>query len=378
VAVSAAKLERLLNLTAALLETPRPLTAEQLRQRVPGYPEERASFRRAFERDKDDLRELGIPLRREPVLTGARTQDGYRIPPDEYYLRDPGLQPDELAALHLAARVVRLEGATEALWKLGGEAVERAEGGGGRRSRRRTSSAAAEQRSGGPAPPADDPAALALPVVDVPTDERLTALFGALVDRRTVRFTYAGPRGRADDAAGGAALERRVDPHRLDFQRGRWYLSGHDHGRDALRSFRVDRIAGPVEELGDRPFRRPERRHPGVRLQPWELGAEEVATTVVARLLVDPDQAAWAVQHVGPDNVDERRPDGSVVLRIEVANRDAFRSFVLTFLDHAEVLGPPELRADVVDWLRSVRGPAPVPTAGPGASVPAAGAVGNP
>ncbi|MSW92769.1 MAG: DNA-binding transcriptional regulator, partial [Actinobacteria bacterium] len=56
------KLERLLNLTAALLATARPLTAEQLRGRLEGYPDADASFRRAFERDKDDLRQMGIPI----------------------------------------------------------------------------------------------------------------------------------------------------------------------------------------------------------------------------------------------------------------------------------------------------------------------------
>ena len=62
------KLERLLNLIAALLETPRAMSAEEIHERVPGYPEDSgATFRRAFERDKDDLREMGVPLRVETV-----------------------------------------------------------------------------------------------------------------------------------------------------------------------------------------------------------------------------------------------------------------------------------------------------------------------
>jgi proteasome accessory factor B len=323
--MSAVKLERLLNLTAALLDTPRPLTAEQIRRRVPGYPEDKVAFRRAFARDKEDLRQLGIPLRVERVDFGERPLEGYRVPPDDYYLRDPGLAADELAALHLAARVVRLEGATEALWKLGGD----------------TSGAGTERAT-----------EVAVPVVELPTDDRLSALFAGLVDRHAVRFTY--PSGRGGGSPSDSPGERVVDPHRLDFQRGRWYLSGHDHSRDALRSFRVDRILGDVEVLVNRPFPRPEQRHPGVRLQPWELG-EEAAT---ARLLVDPEQAAWAIQHVGRDAVEERRPDGSAVLTVAVANRAAFRSFVLTFLDHAEVLSPPELRRDVVEWLHGMAGSA--------------------
>jgi predicted DNA-binding transcriptional regulator YafY len=51
--------------------------------------------------------------------------------------------------------------------------------------------------------------------------------------------------------------------------------------------------------------------------------------------------------------VEERRQDGSVVLAVHVTNRPAFRSFVLGFLDHAEVLGPPDLRDDMVSWLEA-------------------------
>ena len=61
------KLERLLNLTAALLHTSRPLTAEEIRERVPGYPDGLSAFRRTFERDKDDLREMGVPLSIERI-----------------------------------------------------------------------------------------------------------------------------------------------------------------------------------------------------------------------------------------------------------------------------------------------------------------------
>ncbi|HZB70560.1 MAG TPA: hypothetical protein VE395_00375, partial [Acidimicrobiales bacterium] len=120
--MSAAKLERLLNLTALLLETPRPLSAQEIRERLGAYPEELESFRRAFERDKDDLRAMGVPLEVAEVPGVVPAIEGYRIPKDRYYLRDPGLTPDELAALRMAASVVRLDGlsAREGLLKLGG------------------------------------------------------------------------------------------------------------------------------------------------------------------------------------------------------------------------------------------------------------------
>jgi predicted DNA-binding transcriptional regulator YafY len=78
------------------------------------------------------------------------------------------------------------------------------------------------------------------------------------------------------------------------------------------------------------------------------MGDEE---PVRARLQVDGDHAGWAVGQVGADGVESRADDGSVVLGVTVTNRSAFRSFVLGFLDHAEVLDPPELRDDLVAWL---------------------------
>jgi len=94
---------------------------------------------------------------------------------------------------------------------------------------------------------------------------------------------------------------------------------------------------------------------PGTRADPllraWELGDGD---PIDARILVDADQAVWAAHHVGTDAVVETRPDGSVVLSLTVRNRDAFRSYVLSFLEHAEVLEPPELRADIIEWLQAL------------------------
>ncbi|MDY7106338.1 MAG: WYL domain-containing protein [Actinomycetota bacterium] len=301
------KLERLLNLTAALLDTERPLTAEELRVRVPGYPEAGPSFRRAFERDKDDLRELGIPLRLEPVPGTDPPIDGYRVPRSEYELADPGLEGDELAALGLAAAAVRVDdrAGREALAKLGGNDDELTR-------------------------PGPELAA-------VPTDAALGALFSATVDHHPVRITYRGS-------------DREIDPHRLDFQGGHWYVTGHDHLRDDIRHFRLDRIEGPVQVERDRTFTRP-HAEPGLRLRPWQLGGDEPVT---ARLLVDADQAGWTVRHLGPDAVTERRDDGSVVVELHVTNRQAFVGFVLGFLSHAVVLEPPELRRAVIDHVEGM------------------------
>ncbi len=305
------RLERLINLVAALLHAERPLTADELRHRLPGYAEDHGAFRRAFERDKEALRDLGIPVVLEAVDDAAQPGVvGYRIPKEAYYLQDPGLAPDELAALHLAASAVRLEGANgvEALWKLGGELAE-------------------QGPLGGAGPMSSAVAAL-------PGTAHLGPVFAAISARRRIGFTHRGRR-------------RHVDPWRLSFRNGHWYLAGLDHDAGEERTFRLDRLESDVEVTGDEgAFERP--AHAGGQTPPWEMGGEEPLT---ARLLVDSGQAAWAAGHVGPEAVEGWRPDGSVVLAVRVTNRDAFRSFVLGFLDHAEVLGPPELRAEMIEWL---------------------------
>lgn len=305
--MSVAKLERLLNLTALLLETARPLSAQEIRERLAAYPDETDSFRRAFERDKDDLRSMGVPLEVQEVPGSVPVVEGYRIPKDRYYLRDPGLTPDELAALRLAASVVQLEGlsASEGLLKLGGLVGD--PGGG-----------------------------MGLAVGSLP-GRNVGPLFGAIAAQSPVRFGYKGE-------------VRTVDPYRLDFERGRWYLTGHDHVRDAERRFRLDRFEGSVEVLDGPPFERPPVAVPGVRLEPWQLGAGEPTE---ARVLVDAPQAPWIVQHLGSGAVVEERADGAVVVAMTITNRDNFRSFLLTFLDHAEVLAPDDLRAEVVAWLEA-------------------------
>jgi predicted DNA-binding transcriptional regulator YafY len=304
------KLERLLNLISALLETSRPLTAEELRERVPGYPEAKASFRRAFERDKEELREMGVPLVLESIDGVDPPTDGYRIDRSRYYLRDPGFEPDELAALHLAATTVSLDGdaGDDGLWKLGG--VVEAEG---------------EQ-------PAIDGAQASLP-----SDPNLAPLYQACAERRTATFTY-------NDEV------RTVDPQRVGYQRGRWYLSGWDHTREDERSFRLDRIDGVVGTGPPRAFA-PRSARAALPDDPWRLGDGDEVT---AQLLVDAEHVSWAARQLGDQVAVTYRGDGSAVFDVAVTNWPAFRSFVLTFLDHAEVLGPPTLRDQMIDWLRMV------------------------
>ena len=293
------KLERLLNLTAALLHAEIPLTAEELRDRVGGYPDTKATFRRAFERDKDDLRSMGMPLRIEPVPGVDPPVDGYRLDRDEYAGTELAFEADELAALHLATSLVRLDGDYTALVKLGA--------------------------AGGNAP-ADS-------VGRVPFNDTLATMIGAAVDRRALSFTYND-------------VERIVEPWKLSFTRGHWYLSGFDRLREDQRLYRVDRIEGDVSLSGPAEAPVGDVNEP-IDLRGWELGD---GAAVEATIVVDADQAAYA-RHILGDVVD--RPDGSVAATLDVRNIDAFRSFVLSFLEHAEILEPADLRNDFVEWLEA-------------------------
>ncbi len=323
------KLERLLNLTAVLLDTRRPLAADELRREVEGYPDSDVAFHRAFERDKDDLRTMGIPLRIERIPGVDPPLDGYRIPPDEYYLPDPDLSPDELAALRLAALTVQIEGlgepgaGREALWKLGGGQTDSDTGSGAGRS--------GAGGSGGGVSGAS--------VASVPADPALVPLFSAIADRHQVTFGY---RSEA----------RTVDPWRLSFQRGRWYLSGFDHLRSGERNYRIDRIEPPIEVLADTSWSTaPSEAPQGRTLQAWELGEDEPTQV---RLVVDASHASGAAKQLGPEVTSSVRADGTVEFVVPVINQLAFRSFLLGFLEHAELVEPTDWRDDLVSWLTAL------------------------
>jgi proteasome accessory factor B len=322
------RLERLVNLVAALIDTDRPLTRSEIRERIEGYSDDPEAFRRNFERDKELLRDMGMPLLTEAVDQNLGGDEvGYRIPRERYELPDPGLDDSELAALRLAASAVQVdspwagEAVTRALRKLGG-AVSGGQGGAEGNGHSASGQSAAVR------------------LAALPAEDATAHAFAAIGDRRRLRFGYRGE-------------ERLVDPWRLSFRRGRWYLAGYDHGRGEERLFRLDRVEGEMRPEGaPGAFERPS----GVDAKPppaWRIGDDE---EVVAELLVDPDQVRFVRDSLEGEGSEEERADGSVVFRFAVRNVPAFRSLVLGFLEHVEVLGPPALRSDLVAWLESIAG----------------------
>ena len=301
------RLERLTDLVLVLLGDGRPKPLRQIAAEVPGYPAEGEARRQAFERDKRTLRDGGVEV--TTVTIDEPEQIGYVIRPEDFYLPDLDLSADEQAALNLAVAGVHLgdPSGRDALWRLGLPATA------------------------GARPLAELGALPALPV-----------LFDAVRRRGEVRFEY---RGQA----------RRVAPALLRFRGGWWYLVGFDLDKEAGRTFRVDRMAGmpTVGEPGSAPL--PGGFDPTSALaeEPWRMGEEE---SVAVDVLVDAGLAPLVVAEVGESTVRERRADGAVVVRLEVTNTAALRSWVLELGDHAEVLGPESVRHDLVTWLEAIAG----------------------
>jgi proteasome accessory factor B len=295
-----------LTLLSTLSETSRPLTARELREKLEGYSDSDQAFHANFSRDKRELRELGVEIDVVELDGTDPPEQGYRISRSNYALRDPGLEPDEAAALQLAVSLVRLEGAaaSDDLWKIGGAPT-----------------AVAGELGG----------------ADLPGDPKLSVLFGAVAERRVTTFGYRGER-------------REVEPHRLQFARGRWYLLAGDRARGEERAFRLDRI-DDVPEVGPaHAFAAPPPEALSSVPDPWQLTDTE---PVRARVAVDGPQAAVARRMLGEAAVVEESDDRTV-FELDVTHVDGFRSFVLGFLEHAEVLAPEELRNDLRTWLEAM------------------------
>ena len=300
------RIERVLNLLALLLDTRRPLPREEIVQAVAGYPADVSANRRAFERDKEMLRAMGVPITVD-ALTGEAAEVGYRVRPEDYYLPALHLSDEETAALKVAVNAISLGSmsAEGALMKLG------------------ALSGAGEA-----------------PIASLPLVPSLAALFEAFRRRATVTFEYRGE-------------QRTVEPWGLTSKRGHWYVVGYDHARNAVRSFRADRVTGDVTLGEDDAFDTPADFRPDdhVEDRSWMFGDTEPVTVDV---LVDAGYLDGALAVLGSDATVAPQADGSAIVSVPVVDRAAFRGIVLGFLEHAEVLEPADVRADVVDWLRTV------------------------
>ncbi|MFC0598133.1 helix-turn-helix transcriptional regulator [Streptomyces palmae] len=328
-----AKAERLMNLALCLLGTRRPLTKRELRASIEAYLEAGGAagasaetsaardeaFNRMFERDKDDLRELGLVIE---TVEGIDGEIGYLARRDSNRLPPITFDAEEAAALGLAAKVwqqARLAGAASgALQKL-----------------RAAGMPLAEEVYAAEPPSALEPR--------IPAHEAaFEPLMLACRDRRPVVFDYR--------KASAAQPERRqVEPWILECWRGHWYLAGWDRDRQAERVFRLSRITGKVRSRAGA-FTTEVPDHVTVR-ETVESWAGETATgTARIRLRAGhgyPLRARALTIHrlgEGDEGWDE----------LEIPYGHGLDASLVELGRDVLVLEPAELRADVIDRLRAV------------------------
>ncbi|GAA1754159.1 WYL domain-containing protein [Nonomuraea bangladeshensis] len=312
--MSRRKTERLLNLVICLLATRRPLSAEQIRQAVPGYDRDGdEAFQRMFERDKNELREIGIPI--DVVRDPWEDEPGYRIQRESYELPEITLEPDEAAVLGLAAQVWQRASLAEA-----------------------ASGALLKLRAGGVA--TDQPVGTGALELRVDTrDPAFPALWEAVRDRRAVRFDYRG-------AGSESVRARTVEPWGVVSRRGRWYLAGYDRDRQAPRAFRLSRIAGQVAHVG-KPgaVRVPE----GVDLRamvgfPDETTDERVAVVRVRQGACEGVRQLARAVHPGVDGWDEAE--------LTFSDPERLAGWMASLGGDVEVVEPPDAREAVIRRLK--------------------------
>ena len=312
--MSQGKSERLMNLVIALLVTRSYLSRERLRQVVEGYHgQSDDAFERMFERDKEELREIGVPI--EVGTHDAVFDDelGYRIRRDAFELPEISLEPDEAAVVGLAARV----------WQHA-------------RLARDTSSALLKLRAAGVDVDSDRLSLLEPRLAAA--EPAFEAVWEATTSRTPLAFDYARP--------GQATQPRLVEPWTLLSWHGRWYLLAHDRDREAPRMFRLSRIRGEVRLLGE----------PGSYSVPTDIDVHALATqlspsgqdgTAVLRIRAG---AGLALRRraaaVGP------LVDGWQELTVPYGSDVELAGEVVELAEDVVVLQPPALRELVVDRLR--------------------------
>ncbi|HEY2271251.1 MAG TPA: WYL domain-containing protein [Jatrophihabitantaceae bacterium] len=315
--MAARRAERLVNLVICLLSTRQFLSAERIRDAVPGYEGSDGSkatdeaFKRMFERDKAELRDLGIPLE-----TGRNShfdsEDGYRIKRGEYELPPIEFDAAEAAAVGLASRLWRSatlgEPARAALMKL--------------------------RAAGTDVQDSDAPGAV--PDLDT-SDPSLPAMLDAARTARVVRFDYV-------KSGAGTAQTRTLEPWGVLSWRGRWYVAGLDRDRGEPRSFRLSRIVSAVDELGQ----------PGAFERPGDVDLLAMVSGRVAD-----DTTLGHVLVTGPGVASLRRiadRDAEGVLEISYSDINWLARQIAAAGSAAQALDPPELVQAVIARLHAVVG----------------------
>lgn len=320
--MSGRRTERLLNLVICLLHTRSFVPASRIRTLVPGYddaPTDEA-FKRMFERDKEDLRDLGIPL--ETGSLGAWDEDpGYRIRREDYALRPVELAPDEAAAVGLAARMwssaTLSETATRALRKL------------------ETTGVVLEPLPDGLQPRAGG------------GDAGFPTVTEALQQGKAVQFDYR-------TAEGAEPHRRTVEPWGVVWWRGRWYLAGHDRDRGAPRVFRLARVQGAIKPVGPAGAVTPPADLDLATLVSRSDPPATVEGQPTATLRVRPDRGHDLRRIATQVRPDPDAPADWDLLTVPCPDPERLAERLLPFGADVLVIEPPAARAAVIERLRTL------------------------
>ena len=229
--------KRLLDLVMILLGARTPVTYREVREQFSAYQTLNAEAGlRAFERDKADLLELGVPIRYiTPDEDDSLEDGGYVIDLKRFKMPEVRLTPDEVSALVLAASVAHaMPGGTYpkivdlALKKLAFDLPEEPD-----------TPTVFPRPANGPAP-----VLIHFPEKRMPARPELGEIYATLESatrlRKRVTITY-------DSAGTGITSKRDVDPYGLVYREGAWLCVGYCHLRQDVRSFRVDRMRDAVQ-----------------------------------------------------------------------------------------------------------------------------------
>jgi proteasome accessory factor B len=323
--MSKRRTERLLSIVVLLLSARRYLTADEIRASVIGYPDQEDAFKRMFERDKEELRDLGIPL--ETGLTSPLDDEpGYRISERDYALPEITLAADEAAMLGIAARV----------W-------ERAQVAGAATGALQKLRAAGADDSGAWGSGAAGPSGIETRLYT--QEAAFGPLWEAVRDRRLVTFPYRA-------LASAETLKRTLEPWGVVNRGGRWYVGGHDRLRDGPRVFRLSRITGPVKLAGP----------PGQITVPDGTDVRAMVARWWQKPANDRGQAVLRVR-AGAGHTLRRRDDARVtpdgpgwdVVRVSYPLDESwYTEHLATYGPDVIVLEPSSLRAEVVKHLRGM------------------------
>jgi predicted DNA-binding transcriptional regulator YafY len=330
--MSQAKTERLLELVGLLLKHRSPVGKEEIRKAIPDYTALKGpSFDRTFERDKSELRSLGIPVKaysiedRQEIATAAQAaklkadEIGYLIDREEYYLQDIDFTSEEWAAISLVGSLSqpdpsgRDDDLKSLLQKIG---CLRAAGRPG--------------QSGAGISPARRAEASA-------EDKVLPGLQQAAREHVTVEFSY-------HTISRDSTEKRKADPYLLLYNTGVWYLVAHCHKRQGVRTFKVSRISDLKLLMKTPRFSLPpgfeKERYSGRKA--WELGGDRPLDVL---LKADPRQAWLVRRDLGPNAVWEQKTGRA---RLPVNNPEPFIRWAAANCDRVLILEPKEL-ADGVE-----------------------------